>query len=90
MIYWQADFDPEGASEDEAKKKITTILGDGVKGMVEDCLRCVPAAKHALVPMLLVMPNEVAQMSVDEMTVGRPDGGFPVVKALVFSYDVFL
>ena len=33
VIYWQADFDANGASDEEAKKKITTILGDGVKGI---------------------------------------------------------
>jgi hypothetical protein len=33
VIYWQSDFDANGASDDEAKKKITGILGDGVKGI---------------------------------------------------------
>ncbi len=33
VIYWQADFDANGASDDEAKKKITTILQGGVKGI---------------------------------------------------------
>ena len=33
VIYWQSDFDANGASDDEAKKTITGILGDGVKGI---------------------------------------------------------
>ena len=33
VIYWQSDFDANGASDDEAKKIITGILGDGVKGI---------------------------------------------------------
>ena len=33
MIYWQSDFDANGASDDDAKKTITGILGDGVKGI---------------------------------------------------------
>ena len=33
VIYWSADFDANGASDEDAKKKITTILGDGVKGI---------------------------------------------------------
>jgi hypothetical protein len=33
VIYWQADFDANGASDDEAKKKITDILSGGVKGI---------------------------------------------------------
>jgi hypothetical protein len=33
-IYWQADFDAaDGKTEEEAKKVITGILGDGVKGI---------------------------------------------------------
>lgn len=38
VIFWQADFDANGASDDEAKKKITTILGDGVKGIKKAAL----------------------------------------------------
>ena len=30
VIYWQSDFDANGASDDEAKKIITGILSDGV------------------------------------------------------------
>jgi hypothetical protein len=33
VIYWQSDFDANGASDDDAKNKITTILSDGVKGI---------------------------------------------------------
>ncbi len=34
VIFWQSDFDPaDGKTEDEAKKVITGILGDGVKGI---------------------------------------------------------
>jgi hypothetical protein len=33
VIYWQSDFDANGASDDDAKKTITGILGDGVKGI---------------------------------------------------------
>jgi Polyketide cyclase / dehydrase and lipid transport len=33
VIYWQSDFDANGASDDDAKKTITSILADGVKGI---------------------------------------------------------
>jgi len=33
VIYWQSDFDANGKPDDEAKKIITGILGDGVKGI---------------------------------------------------------
>jgi hypothetical protein len=34
VIYWQSDFDPaDGKTEEEAKKVITSILSDGVKGI---------------------------------------------------------
>ena len=33
VIFWQSDFDANGASDDEAKKIVTGILGDGVKGI---------------------------------------------------------
>jgi hypothetical protein len=33
VIYWQSDFDANGASDDDAKAKITGILADGVKGI---------------------------------------------------------
>ncbi len=38
MIYWQSDFDANGASDDEAKKIITGILGDGVKGIKKNAI----------------------------------------------------
>jgi hypothetical protein len=47
VIYWQADFDSEGASEDEAKKKITTILGDGVKGIKKQAIAAFDAREAA-------------------------------------------
>jgi Polyketide cyclase / dehydrase and lipid transport len=33
VIYWQSDFDANGASDDDTKKTITSILADGVKGI---------------------------------------------------------
>jgi hypothetical protein len=34
VILWQSDFDPaDGKTEEEAKKVITGILADGVKGI---------------------------------------------------------
>ena len=33
MIFWQSDFDANGASDEEAKKIVTGILGDGVEGI---------------------------------------------------------
>jgi polyketide cyclase/dehydrase/lipid transport protein len=33
VIYWQSDFDANGKSDEEVKKIITGILGDGVKGI---------------------------------------------------------
>jgi len=33
VIFWQSDFDANGASDEEAKKTITGILADGVKGI---------------------------------------------------------
>jgi hypothetical protein len=39
VIYWQSEFDPaDGTSEDDAKKIITGILGDGVKGIKKAAL----------------------------------------------------
>ena len=39
VIYWQSEFEPaDGASEDDAKKVITGILGDGVKGIKKNAL----------------------------------------------------
>ena len=47
VIYWQADFDPEGASDEEAKAKITAILGDGVKGIKKQALAAHDAREAA-------------------------------------------
>ncbi len=33
VIYWQSDFDANGKSDEEAKKVVTGILADGVKGI---------------------------------------------------------
>jgi hypothetical protein len=39
VIYWQSEFDPaDGTSEDDAKKIITGILGDGVKGIKKNAI----------------------------------------------------
>jgi hypothetical protein len=38
IIYWQSDFDANGASDEEATKIITGILGDGVKGIKKNAL----------------------------------------------------
>src|SRR5262245_20579961 len=38
IIYWQADFDASGASDDEAKAKVTQFLADGVKGIKKQAL----------------------------------------------------
>ena len=38
VIYWQSDFDANGKPDDEAKKIITGILGDGVKGIKKNAI----------------------------------------------------
>jgi Polyketide cyclase / dehydrase and lipid transport len=38
VIYWQSDFDANGASDEEAKKTITGILADGVKGIKKQAI----------------------------------------------------
>ena len=46
VIYWQSEFEPaDGTSEDDAKKVITGILGDGVKGIKKNALAAYDA-KH--------------------------------------------
>ena len=46
VIYWQSEFEPaDGTSEDDAKKVITGILGDGVKGIKKNALTAYDA-KH--------------------------------------------
>ena len=38
VIYWQSDFDANGASDDEAKEKITGVLEAGVKGVKQQAI----------------------------------------------------
>jgi len=38
VIYWQSDFDANGASDEEAKKIITGILSDGVSGIKKNAI----------------------------------------------------
>ena len=39
VIYWQSEFEPsDGTSEEDAKKTITGILGDGVKGIKKNAI----------------------------------------------------
>src|SRR5262245_29789091 len=38
VIYWQSDFDANGASNDDAKAKITSILAEGVKGIKQQAI----------------------------------------------------
>ena len=38
VILWQSDFDANGASDDDAKKIITGILTDGVKGIKQKAI----------------------------------------------------
>ena len=38
VIYWQADFDANGASDEEAEKKIKGILSAGVKGIKKQAI----------------------------------------------------
>ena len=39
MIYWQSEFEAaDGTSEEDAKKIVTGILGDGVKGIKKNAL----------------------------------------------------
>jgi len=38
VIYWQADFDANGVSEDVAKAKVTQLLAEGVKGIKKQAL----------------------------------------------------
>jgi Polyketide cyclase / dehydrase and lipid transport len=38
VIYWSADFDANGASDDDAKKKITDIFAAGLKGIKQTAL----------------------------------------------------
>ena len=47
VIYWQADFDADGASDDEAKETVNTLLGDGVKGIKKQALAAYDAREAA-------------------------------------------
>ena len=47
IIYWQSDFDANGASDDEAKQKITTIRRDGVKGIKKEAFAAYDAREAA-------------------------------------------
>ena len=47
VIYWQSDFDANGASDDEAKAKITGILADGVKGIKKQAITAHDAKEAA-------------------------------------------
>jgi hypothetical protein len=38
VIYWQSDFDANGASDDDAKKTITDIFAAGVKGIKQQAI----------------------------------------------------
>lgn len=38
VIYWQSDFDANGASDEDATKTITGILADGVKGIKKSAI----------------------------------------------------
>jgi hypothetical protein len=38
VIFWQSDFDANGASDDDAKKKITDIFAAGVKGIKQKAI----------------------------------------------------
>ncbi len=38
VLYWQADFDPKGVSEDEAKELIADIFAKGLKGMKQKAI----------------------------------------------------
>jgi Polyketide cyclase / dehydrase and lipid transport len=47
VIFWQSDFDANGASDDDAKAKITSILGDGVKGIKKQAIAAHDAKEAA-------------------------------------------
>jgi hypothetical protein len=47
VILWQSDFDANGASDEDAKKTITGILGDGVKGIKKQALAAHDAREGA-------------------------------------------
>jgi len=47
VILWQSDFDANGASDDDAKEKITSILSDGVKGIKKQAIAAHDAKEAA-------------------------------------------
>ena len=48
VIYWQSDFDPaDGTSDKDAKKVITGILADGVKGIKKNSIAAWDAREAA-------------------------------------------
>ena len=47
VIYWQSDFDANGASDDDAKKTITDIFAAGVKGIKQQAIAAHDAKEMA-------------------------------------------
>lgn len=47
VIYWQSDFDASGASDEDAKQKITGILTDGIKGIKQKAIAAHDAKEAA-------------------------------------------
>jgi hypothetical protein len=47
VIYWQSDFDANGASDDDAKAKITDVLAAGVKGIKQQAIAAHDAKEAA-------------------------------------------
>jgi len=47
VIFWQSDFDANGASDDDAKAEITSILSDGVKGIKKQAIAAHDAKEAA-------------------------------------------
>ena len=47
VIYWQSDFDANGASDDDATKEIAGMLADGVKGIKQQAVAAHDAKEAA-------------------------------------------
>ena len=47
VILWQSDFDANGASDDDARKKITEIFAAGVKGIKQKAIAAYDAREAA-------------------------------------------
>jgi hypothetical protein len=47
VIYWQGDFDANGASDEDAKKKVTDIFAAGVKGIKQKAIAAHDAREAA-------------------------------------------